>query len=163
MLQDRLKKSKFKKRWVRGILLPQLRWGTEGFFLEKQYNFELIYFAFLKRTLKKKYIAKRKFRKSRRLWFFLKKNSPISKKSKNARMGKGKGSNLRWVIRFKKNFIFAEAQNLNFFLLRKVCFFVEKKIKMKLNYIKVPLKKQSYLGSASPVFFYSLKYKIKVV
>jgi len=78
-------------------------------------------------------------------------------------MGKGKGTNLRWVVRLKKNFIFAEMQNFNFFFLRKICFFVEKKIKMKLNCIRTPIKKQSYLGSASPIFFFSLKYKIKVV
>jgi len=160
-LQDKLKRAKFKKRFTSSIVFPKLRWGTEGFFMEKRYNFELIYYAVLKRVLKKKYIAKRNFKKSRKLWFFLKKNSPISKKSKNARMGKGKGTNLRWVVRLKKNFVFAEMQNMNFFFLKKICFFIEKKIHMKLKYVRVPFKNQSYLGAKSPIFFYSTKYRIK--
>jgi len=115
-----------------------------------------------KRLLKKRYITKKSFKKSRKLWLFLRTNSPISKKSKNARMGKGKGSNIRWIIRLKKNFIFAELQNMNFFFLKKICLFIEKKIHINLKYVRVPFKNQSYLGAKNPIFFYSLKYKIKV-
>jgi len=95
--------------------------------MEKRYNFELIYYAVLKRVLKKKYIAKRNFKKSRKLWFFLKKNSPISKKSKNARMGKGKGTNLRWVVRLKKKFCIRGDAEYEFLFFKKNLFFYRKK------------------------------------
>jgi len=42
------------------------------------------------------------------MWLFLFSKFPISKKSKNARMGKGNGYFFKWIIKLKKNFIFLE-------------------------------------------------------
>jgi len=161
-MNQNFKRTKFKKRWQTSILFPTLRWGNGGFFLEKQYTFELIYYAMLKRMLKKKYIVKRTLRRTRKVWFFLKKNTPLTKKSKNSRMGKGKGSVLRWAIRFKKNFIFAETQNINIYFLKMICLFVEKKLNMKINYIRTPFKKQTYLGLKTPLFFFTSKYNMRI-
>ena len=44
------------------------------------------------------YNLKRKFKK----WFFLRPNYIVTKKSKNSRMGKGKGSFKRWIIRVNR-------------------------------------------------------------
>ena len=64
----------------------------------------------------------------------------FNKKSKNSRMGKGKGSLLRLSCKVKKNMIFMEFLNLNYIILNKiVCFF---KIKNNLN-VKV-IKKDNF-------------------
>lgn len=151
---------KFKKRYKTKVKLPQLMWGDTAFFFKKRYNFELIYFSFISRVLKRFFFKKRNKRFYRKFWFFFKKNFPITKKSKNSRMGKGKGSFLRWVIRLKKNFIFLEIRNINYFLSKKFCFYLEKKLKLN---IKLLVKNDIFverLGCNKEVFFVFKKYKL---
>ena len=87
--------KKFKKRFKTKILVPKIVWGDMSFFFKRRYNFELVYFSFINRVLKRFFFKKRNKRFFRKIWFFFKKNFPITKKSKNSRMGKGKGSFLR--------------------------------------------------------------------
>lgn len=68
--------------------------------LEKSYNLEYIYIYAFKKILKKFYKFKNKRKK---IWLFLFKNYPLTRKSKNARMGKGKGSLVRYCARILKN------------------------------------------------------------
>jgi len=88
--------KKFKKR---GNLnkkdIRVLKFGQIGFFFKKEYRFEFVYLSFLKRLFKKLSILKKKMKYFSKIWIFLTKNYPVSIKSKNARMGKGKGSFLR--------------------------------------------------------------------
>lgn len=44
-------------------------------------------------------------------------NTPLTKKSKNSRMGKGKGALYRWVIRLPRNYKLLEFKNINYYRL----------------------------------------------
>ena len=72
-------------------------------------------------------------------WFFLTANYPVTKKSKNSRMGKGKGSFLRWQIRVPFNLIFLEFKILNylsyFFFFNKLKLFFGKNLKITFNFL----------------------------
>ena len=84
--------------------------------------FEGVYYTKIRRLLKilikrrKKFI---KFKKTQ-IWVFLKPNYPISKKSKNSRMGKGKGSFLRWVTKLNRGFMLIEFSGLSFWRIKKI-------------------------------------------
>lgn len=90
-----------------------LKFGNSGFYFLKENRLELCYLVFFRKLIKKL-----KFPQYCRLygcfykkiWFFLKKNFPITKKSKNSRMGKGKGKFSRWTIRVQKFHMFFEFQ-----------------------------------------------------
>jgi ribosomal protein L16/L10AE len=71
---------------------------------------------FLKKLIKKK-IKKLSFNRER-IWYFGKPNFYIQRKSKNSRMGKGKGLPERKVLRLKKNFIIFEFYGINMFKLK---------------------------------------------
>ena len=108
----------FKKRKPHYNSINRLTFGNIGFFFSKEIRFEYLYFFFFKKLLKllnkNKYCTFNKFF----FWFFLKGNFPLTKKSKNSRMGKGKGMFLRWVIKLPSNFFFIEFLTFNslFFL-----------------------------------------------
>lgn len=69
--------------------------GSASFFFLHQVQFEFIYLRLIKRRVR--ILLKRKGArfKNRKVWLNLKANFPVSKKSKNSRMGKGKGLFLR--------------------------------------------------------------------
>ena len=104
----------FKNRNFTKISKCNLKFGSIGFFFFTFFRFEYYYINFLKKFLKFyfqiKYLNLKKFL----FWIKLSLNYPITKKSKNSRMGKGKGGFLRWTINLKKNFIFLEFKNLFF-------------------------------------------------
>ena len=77
--------------------------------------------------LKKKIKSFTKKNKKVKIWFFLEKNFPISRKDKNSRMGKGKGPFIRMVFRVKKKKILLEFKNVNIIFLKKVIIFFKKK------------------------------------
>ena len=60
-------------------------------------------------------LIKKKYSKpvGKNYWVFLRMNIPLTKKSKNARMGKGKGSLYRWAMRLPRNFKIIEFRNIN--------------------------------------------------
>jgi len=95
----------------------QLSKGFSGFFFWNSISFECVYLKLLRRKIKKNLKKKKKKYLSRKVWLNLKPNYPISKKSKNSRMGKGKGSFLRWVVLIKPMHCFIEFSGFNFYLL----------------------------------------------
>lgn len=113
-----------------------LNFGNHGFITKKSLRFEfsnfLIFKKFLKIFLKSKYSLKKFFS----FWFFLFGNYPITKKSKNARMGKGKGVFLRWSIRIPFNFIFLEFNFFNSNLSSLIFFNLRKNISKNILLIK---------------------------
>lgn len=125
----------FKKRYRTGYDYSKLKYGNVGLKFLKEYNIEYIYLFELKRKLKF-FLTLRKKIFNNNLWIFLQGNSPVSKKSKNSRMGKGKGSFLRLSCRVKKNMIFMEFLNLNFIILNKITLFFKKKNNLKVRIIK---------------------------
>lgn len=91
----------FKKRYSLCFKKKKLIFGTYALTLCKSYNLEYIYIYNFKKDLKKYYKFKKSLKK--KVWLFLHKNYPITKKSKNARMGKGKGSVSRYCSRVLYN------------------------------------------------------------
>lgn len=86
----------FKRRKKLSSKETKLKFGDYGLFFSHQGRFEIKYIFILRkilRKLKKKKPKRRKvtLNKARLIWFVLFPNFIISKKSKNSRMGKGKG------------------------------------------------------------------------
>ena len=74
---------------------PILKNGNCGFFFLTNLRFEFVYLKLLRRRFRITLKRNKKTSISRKVWLNLKANYPISKKYKNARMGKGKGSFFR--------------------------------------------------------------------
>jgi len=125
----------FKKRYKPNYDINKLRYGNAGLKFLRAYNIEYIYLFDLKKKLKF-FITLRKKIFNNNLWIFLHGNSPISKKSKNSRMGKGKGPFLRMSCRVHKNMIFMEFLNLNYIILNKITTCFEKKNNLRIKIIK---------------------------
>ena len=123
--------TSFKKRYSIGYKTPSLIFGDFSFTLLKSYNIEYIYLYNFKKSLKKYF----NFKKStfKKVWLFLHKNYPLTKKSKNARMGKGKGALARYCSRIVQNHNLFEFSGFN---LREL-FRLKKIFKKKIN---IPLK-----------------------
>jgi ribosomal protein L16/L10AE len=81
--------------------------------LYKNCRFEAVYYElfrkYIKNILKKKNVLKT----TKNYWIFLRMNIPLTKKSKNSRMGKGKGSLYRWLVRLPKYYKLIEFKNAN--------------------------------------------------
>ena len=98
--------TSFKKRHKTKNSDVVLRFGACAFLLQKTTNVEFNYISYFRRILKIFF----KFRKTKfkKIWIFLNKNFPITKKSKNARMGKGKGKLLRYCMKITSNYTLFE-------------------------------------------------------
>jgi len=105
-----------KNRLKKNVKKPILKFGNLGLMFNHEGLVEIKQFLLLKRFLKKKLKRKDKKKKGIKLWskskkgvwLYLVPNFIISKKSKNSRMGKGKGSFLKWVFKVKTGFVFLE-------------------------------------------------------
>ncbi len=110
----------FKNRNRYKSKVPKLKFGNMGLAVFKNIQFEFVYFfiikKFLKYFLKFKYASVNYFK----IWVMLKANFPVSRKSKNSRMGKGKGAFLRWLIKINKGSVILEFKNVNFSRLKKL-------------------------------------------
>lgn len=103
----------------------KLNFGSSCLFFWNFLKFECVYLKIIKKLFKTYLKKKKKTYLSRKLWINLKQNYPISKKSKNSRMGKGKGLFLRWIIIIKPMSIIFEFLGFNFFFYN----IIKKKIK----------------------------------
>jgi len=84
-----------KKRFFKKNKKPLLRFGNIGIFCLHTFRFEYRYCLFLRKFFKK--MLNRRKRKiktflKKKTWLFIRPNYPLTHKSKNARMGKGKGN-----------------------------------------------------------------------
>lgn len=111
--------------------------------ISKENRIELVQLTiikfFLKNCLKKK---NNSFQINEKIWYFGKINFSLQKKSKNSRMGKGKGMIERYVIRLHKNHILFEFKGFSYYRLKKFCLNVNKRTK--LNFYLLFLKKINY-------------------
>ena len=102
----------------------------------------------LRRIIKKlRRPQKRKVFYHRKMWFWLRKNFPISRKSKNARMGKGKGKFLRWIIRVPRNYIILEFFGWHHTTLKYICYKINKKNNLQINWFTRLLEKPQIVFS----------------
>ncbi len=121
----------FKKRYKVGYSLPKLTFGDFSLTLCKSYNLEYIYLYNFKKSLKKYHTFKQNTNK--KVWLFLHKNYPLTKKSKNARMGKGKGALNRYCSRVFQNHNLFEFSGFNLCELRRLQKILNKKINIPLK------------------------------
>lgn len=126
-LYEQNKETKsFKKRSTLGFKKNRLLFGDYAIVFKKSYNLEYLHIFNFKKLFKKYYNFKGLSLK--KTWAFLHKNFPLTKKSKNARMGKGKGAVTRYCFRVVQNhnifefkgFSFLELKNIKKILKRRI-------------------------------------------
>ena len=114
------KQVSFKLRNYKKTTKFNFVFGNSMFILYKNTRFESIYFElfrkFIKNLIKKKNIDIIE----KNYWIFLRMNTPLTKKSKNSRMGKGKGALYTWVVRLPKGYKLLEFKNINYFRLLNI-------------------------------------------
>lgn len=119
----------FKKRYQLPKKKLNKNIGKIILYTEKQIRFEPVYFNIFRKWLKLYLIFKKYPFLKNKIWISLNLNYPISRKSKNARMGKGKGSFSRWTIILSKNHKICELKFLNNTRLNNIIMNIKKKIK----------------------------------
>lgn len=125
----------FKQRNVRSTKLPSLSYGQCGLTTGRSLQFEYAYFFLIRRFLKNLYKYKYASSQHFKIWVFLKANFPISKKSKNSRMGKGKGAFNRWLIKLPQGHTMVEFTNVNPLQVSKLRRYWEKVLNFRINLI----------------------------
>jgi ribosomal protein L16/L10AE len=124
-------KSK-KEKLIRG----NLGFSTSGVLTCKTCRFEYAHINVIKRYLK--FFLRFKYTKFKitKIWIFLKANFPISKKSKNSRMGKGVGSFVRWAIKLPRGFLIMEFFNISNYRVLKLLRFWRKRLGFPIKFIE---------------------------
>lgn len=101
---------------------------VKGVFTIKQFRFELVYFRFIKKVLKRKYIRRNMLFSKSKYWVYIIPNFILTMKSKNARMGAGVGKYVRlcsiikpgrYIIKLK-DYSTKFIKNLKHFLYKKI-------------------------------------------
>lgn len=147
----------FKKRYQLGYSKLGLLFGDFAFILGKSFNIEFIYLYNFKKSLKKYFYFKKS--KYKKVWLFLHKNYPLTKKSKNARMGKGKGTLSRYCARVLQNHNLFEFSGFNIkelLVLKKI---FNKKVPIPVTIFCSFFSKKNYkTTSGTEAFFFFKKY-----
>jgi len=73
--------------------------------------------------------------KYRKIWMFLWPNHILTRKSKNSRMGKGKGAFNRWVLKLRRGTTILESIGLSMSFLTKVVSWFNKQSKLKIHIV----------------------------
>ena len=145
--------TSFKKRKVIGYKNLRLVFGDFSITLLKSFNIEYMYLYNIKRSLKK--FFKFKKTKNKKLWLFLHKNYPLTKKSKNSRMGKGKGSLSRYCSRVKQNHNLFEFVGFNLQEIFSIKNIFKKKTNIPLKiYSNFFINKNFNIFSKNEIFFF---------
>ena len=149
--------TSFKKRYFIGYNLPKLIFGDFSLTLTKSTNIEYIYLFNFKRSIKKYFLKKNQKKK---IWLFLHKNYPLTKKSKNARMGKGKGTPLRFCSKTLQNHNIFEFSGFNLKHLNVLKKIFKKKVNLPTTILCSFFKNKYYNHSnGNENNFYFKKYK----
>lgn len=151
--------TSFKKRYKIGYILPKTNFGDFSIITCKSYNLEYIYMYNFKKSLKKYYNFKKN--ELKKVWLFLHKNYPLTKKSKNARMGKGKGTLNRYCSRILQNHSLLGFSGFNLkevFLLKKI---FKKKVNIPTKVVGDFFKNKNYFfaNSNEGGFFFKRYFK----
>ena len=114
-----------------------LKFGQYGLFFKDPAKFEFIYIFFIRKFCKRygKKVPK-KVLKTTKLWFNIRPNTTLTKKSKNARMGKGKGAFVRWIANLKGGVIFVECVGYPIQTMNWLSFKFQKKFKQRVGVLK---------------------------
>lgn len=117
---------------------PKLLVGEYGFVASNESKMELIHLTFLKKCLRIFNLKKKSNKnnlKNLKIWISLLPNGTISRKSKNSRMGKGKGMFERWVFKFQQGSTLVEFLGISRYRLVKTIIYLNKKFKLRLKLI----------------------------
>lgn len=130
----------FKRRKKLNSKETNLKFGDYGLFFSQQGRFEIKYIFILRKNtskIKKKKPKRRKItlNKTRLIWFVLFPNFIISKKSKNSRMGKGKGDLERWTIRVRSGLVFLEFRGFSINKIKGIQNKFQKKYSNSIEYL----------------------------
>ncbi len=127
------KQISFKKRFKKTKSLfynnKEIYW-----IVKKNYFIEYVYFEFIRKLIKKSIKYKSNLIKNN-FWIYLKYNTPITRKSKNSRMGKGKGSLKKWGVEIPKNFKIFKVK-FYFIFFKRIMDRLERKSNIKLYLYK---------------------------
>ena len=116
---------------------PKLIAGEYGIIASNESKMELIHLTFLKKCLKVFNIKKKSNNKNSiknlKIWLSILPNATASRKSKNSRMGKGKGMFDRWMFKIQQGSVIAEFIGVPKYRLIKMVNYLNKKFKIKLH------------------------------
>jgi len=149
-----------KNRFCRLPKPLRLNFGNAGYITDREGRIELIHLAFFKKKIKKliKKVDLRFEMRKEQVWFFITPNFLIQKKSKNSRMGKGKGLVERKTVRLRKNVPIFEFYGFPFPLLKRMLFKLNKKMNLKLRLINDRVHKTRFWGSRDKYIILYEKY-----
>lgn len=110
-----------KNRGCKSFNIIRFKFGDSALIAGQQCNFETRYFHFVKKFFKKisKKIMGYRYNFRRKCWIPIFPNFPLTKKSKNSRMGKGKGFFVRWIVRLQAGNKILETKHVSSY--RLVC------------------------------------------
>lgn len=124
-----------KNRFFRKPKKPKINFGDAGLITIKEGRIELIQLTVLKKLVKS-FIKKKKSNIDiirEKIWYFGRPNFLIQKKSKNSRMGKGKGLIERKVIRIRRGVVLFEFLGVHPLKLKKFSNKINKICSVKFN------------------------------
>ncbi len=127
-----------KKRFFKKNKLSKLRFGTIGLYCLHSFRFEYRYCLFLRKffkRLRRKHKRKVHTQQRRRTWLFIRPNLILTHKSKNARMGKGKGNFKRWCTIVHPGRVFIEHLNIIPQIYKRYLYKIKVKLKLQLHMI----------------------------
>lgn len=130
-----VKQVSFKLRNYKKTVKSRFIFGNSMIVLYKNSRFEAIYYELFRKIIKIIIKKKNILNKNKNYWIFLRMNTPLTKKSKNSRMGKGKGALYRWLIRLPRGFKLLEFNNINYYRLNILSKKWSKKINLPLAFI----------------------------
>lgn len=145
-----------KHRGLKNFKKISLKFGDGGLVFMQEGRFELKYFKNIKRFFKIffKKTSGYKYNFKKKCWTPLSSNFPLTKKSKNSRMGKGKGSFVRWIVRITAGNKLLETKNISIYRLNSLKSLLEKSIKLKLFVvINKPKFKKIFFSSNNKYFW----------
>lgn len=134
-----VKQVSFKLRNFKKTIKNKFIFGNSMIVLCKNARFEAIYYELFRKFIKNIIKKKNSLKITKNYWIFLRMNTPLTRKSKNSRMGKGKGALYRWLIRLPKNYKLIEFRDVNYTRL----LYLTKKWSKKIN---LPLVLQSKIN-----------------
>lgn len=159
LILDNIKKIQ-KKRIKRNFKKPKIKFGDFAIVSKNEGRLELIQLSHLKKKLKN-LIKKKKSEIDQireKIWYFSRFNFLIQKKSKNSRMGKGKGLIERKVIILKKNSIIFEFKGISVIKIIKIIKFFNKVLNVKTYFFKKNLIFFSLWSKKNKYIIYHDKY-----
>ena len=114
----------------------KLNFGEFGFFTSREGRIELIHLSILKKNMKN-FVKKKKNNIDvirEKIWYFCSPNFVLQKKSKNSRMGKGKGLIERQIIRIRRGVTLFEFKGVSKAKIIWLTNEINKKLKVKINF-----------------------------